>query len=178
MHVRNDYDVQGFTIEMKKNILAFVLAMSLSVSAHTNEQVAGATFGASFDETRTVLKGNFGEPNSQTEDKLVYLNKEFEGLKADRVEIGFQQVNGASKLNQARFYFVCPTKQAAIVKMKTLAKRMESKYSVSYDEEDGGTAFYKGGRSPLGIGSLFTIYVSPYQGKWTCQLRYGKFLFK
>ena len=62
--------------------------------------------------------------------------------------------------------------------MKSLVKKMETRYSVSYDEEDGGTAFYKGGNSPLVIGCLITIFVSPYQGKWTCQLRYGKFQFK
>lgn len=163
---------------MKKIFLAMALMVSLTMSAQKTEQVAGATFGASYDETVTALKGNFGEPNSKTDDRLVYLNKSFEGLNADRIEMGFQVVNGATKLNQARIYFVCPNKTAAVAKMKTLAKKMESKYTISYDEEDGGTAFYKGGHSPLGIGSLFTIYVSPYQGKWTCQLRYGKFQFK
>jgi len=163
---------------MKKIFLALALMVSLSASAQQSAEVAGASFGASYDETMTALKGNFGEPSSKAEAQLVYLNKMFEGMKADRVEMGFQELNGATKLNQARFYFYCANKSAAVVKMKALAKKMQAKYDISYDEEAGGTAFYKGGRSPLGIGSLFTIYVSPYQGKWTCQLRYGKFQFK
>ena len=163
---------------MKKIFLALALMVSLTMSAQKSEQVAGATFGASYDETVTALKGNFGEPNTKTDNQLVYLNKNFEGLKADRVELGFQQTNGESKLNQARLYFFCPNKAAAVAKMKALAKKMGTKYTISYDEEAGGTAFYKGGCSPLGIGNLFTIYVSPYQGKWACQLRYGKFQFK
>lgn len=160
---------------MRKILLALSLVVSMAVQA---DDIYGASFGESYTQTVSALKNSFGDPISKTDNSLVYLNKNFEGVKADRMEFGFQELNGTTKLNQARFYFICPTKQAAIAKMKTLAKKMESKYSVSYDEEDGGVAFYKGGRSPLGIGSLFTIYVSPYQGKWTCQLRYGKFLYK
>ncbi len=164
---------------MKKLFLALALMMSLNMSAKQEAaEVAGATFGASYDETLTALKDKFGEPSVKLEDKVVYLNKLFEGMKADRVEVSFQNTNGDSKFNQARFYFLCANKAAAVAKMKALVKKMELKYSVSYDEEDGGTAFYKGGNSPLGIGNLFTIFVSPYQGKWTCQLRYGKFMFK
>lgn len=163
---------------MRKVFLTLALFVSLTLCAKTDADVVAASFGATYEETVTALKDNFGEPNSKAEDKLVYLNKNFEGLKADRVELGFQELGGTTKLNQARFYFVCPSKAAAVAKMKSLVKKMESQYAVSYDEENGGTAFYKGGRSPLGIGSLFTIYVSPYQGKWTCQLRYGKFTFK
>ena len=164
---------------MKKVLLALALMVSsLAVSAKQDAEVAGASFGASFTETLTALKGNWGEPNTQADNKLVYLNKNFEGMKADRMEFGFQQLNGSNVLNQARVYFYCANKAAAVAKMKALVKKMEQKYAVSYDEEDGGTAFYKGGQSPLGIGSLFTIFVSPFQGKWTCQVRYGKFTFK
>lgn len=163
---------------MKKVFLALALMVSLSVSAQQSSEVAGAKFGSSYDETLTALKSDLGDPSSKTETQLVYLNKMFEGQKADRIEMGFQELNGTTRLNQARFYFFCANKAAAVVKMKALAKKMQTKYDVSYDEEDGGTAFYKGGRSPLGVGSLFTIYVSPYQGKWTCQVRYGKFQYK
>lgn len=163
---------------MKKIFLALALVVSLSVNAQQSIGVAGANFGASYDETLATLNEKFGAPSSKSETQLVYLNKMFEGMKADRVEMGFQELNGATKLNQARFYFCCANKSAAVAKMKALAKAMQAKYDVSYDEEDGGTAFYKGGRSPLGIGSLFTIYVSPYQGKWACLLRYGKFQFR
>ena len=163
--------------KMKKAFLALALMVSLSMSAQTSTTVEGATFGASYEDTEVALKSNYGEPSSKSETSLVYLNKNFEGFTANRVEFGFQQSNGASKLNQARFYFFCANKAAAVAKMKALAKKLGTKYPVSYDEEDGGMAFYKGGRSPLGIGSLFTIFVSPYQGKWTCQVRYGSFHF-
>lgn len=163
---------------MKKLLLALALMFTLTMSAKQDAEVAGASFGASFTETLTALKGNLGDPNNQASDKLVYLNKNFEGMKADRMEFGFQTLNGSNVLNQARVYFYCANKAAAVAKMKLMAKKLGQKYPVSYDEEDGGTAFYKGGQSPLGIGSLFTIFVSPYQGKWTCQVRYGKFTFK
>lgn len=163
---------------MKKLFLALAMMVSLSASAQQSADVEGAIFGSTYEETITALESKYGKPNTKATDKLVYLNKNFEGMKADRVELGFQELNGSLKLNQARFYFLCANKAAAVAKMKALAKKMGSKYAISYDEEDGGTAFYKGGNSPLGIGSLFTIYVSPYQGKWSCQIRYGKFLFK
>lgn len=163
---------------MKKILLTLALMMPLTMSARNDAEVAGARFGSSYEETLTTLKQNFGEPSAKSADQLVYLNKSFQGFNADRVEVGFQSLKDAHLLNQARFYFFCPNKVAAITKMKALAKKMELNYTVSYDEENGGVAFYKGGCSPLGIGSLFTIFVSPYQGKWTCQLRYGKFQFK
>lgn len=162
---------------MKKVFLALALMVSLAMNAQTSASVEGATFGSSYEETEVALKNSIGEPSSKTDKSLVYLDKDFEGFKANRVEFGFQEANGTTKLNQARFYFFCANKSAAILKMKALAKKLGNKYSVSYDEEDGGVAFYKGGRSPLGIGSLFTIFVSPYQGKWTCQVRYGSFHF-
>lgn len=163
---------------MKKFFLAMALLASMTMSAARDVGVAGVIFGSSYDETINAVKGTFGEPSSKACEKLVYLNKSFEGVRVDRVELGFQNLNGVATLNQARFYIVCPNKSAAVAKMKVLAKKMQVKYSVSYDEEEGGVAFYKGGNSPLGIGNLFTIFVSPYQGKWTCQLRYGKFMFK
>lgn len=163
---------------MKRLFLALALMVSLTVSARQGVDVAGAEFGATYEETIEALQGKFGAPNTKETDKLVYLNKVFEGMKADRLELGFQELNGTTKLNQARFYFLCANKAAAVAKMKALAKKMGEEYNISYDEEDGGTAFYKGGNSPLGIGNLFTIYVSPYQGKWSCQVRYGKFQFK
>lgn len=163
---------------MKRLFLALALMVSLSVSARQGVDVAGAEFGSTYEETIEALQGKFGAPNTKETDKLVYLNKVFEGMKADRLELGFQELNGTTKLNQARFYFLCANKAAAVAKMKALAKKMGEEYNISYDEEDGGTAFYKGGNSPLGIGNLFTIYVSPYQGKWSCQVRYGKFQFK
>lgn len=163
---------------MKKIFLALAMMFSLSAGAQKSANVEGAVFGSTYEETVTALESKFGMPYSKTTDKLVYLNKSFEGMKADRLELGFQELNGTTKLNQARFYFLCANKAAAVAKMKALAKKMGEEYSISYDEEDGGTAFYKGGNSPLGIGNLFTIYVSPYQGKWSCQIRYGKFQFK
>lgn len=163
---------------MKKIFLALAMMVSLSAGAQKSANVEGAVFGSTYEETVTALESKFGMPYSKTTDKLVYLNKNFEGMKADRVELGFQELDGSTKLNQARFYFLCANKAAAVAKMKALAKKMGEEYNISYDEEDGGTAFYKGGNSPLGIGNLFTIYVSPYQGKWSCQVRYGKFLFK
>lgn len=163
---------------MKKLFLSMALMVSLTMNAKSEAEVAGAVLGSTYEETQSALKTKLGEPSQKSANQLVYLNKYFEGMKADRVEIGFQELKGVEIFNQARFYFYCANKTAAIAKMKALAQKMGSQYQVSYDEEAGGVAFYKGGCSPLGIGSLFTIFVSPYQGKWTCQLRYGKFQYR
>lgn len=163
---------------MKKLFLALMLMASLTANARQSVEVEGVAFGTSYEETITALQNKFGVPSVKATDKLVYLNEKFEGMNADKVELGFQELNGSTMLNQARFYFLCSNKSAAVAKMKALAKNMGNKYTISYDIEEGGTEFYKGGNSPVGIGSLFTIYVSPYQGKWACQVRYGKFQFK
>lgn len=163
---------------MRQIFLVLMLVVVLTGNAANRMEVVGAVFGASYDEVLVALKSNYGEPTSKLSDKLIYLNKSIEGVVADRVELGFQKLNGTTKMNQVRFYFVCSTKAAAVAKMKELVKKMKTKYVVSYDEETEGTAFYTGGCSPLGIGNLFTIFVSPYKGKWSCQLRFGKFVYK
>ena len=119
---------------MKKILIALALFSSLSVSANQDAEVLGVTFGSTCEETVQKLNKDYGTPKSQSADKLVYLNEMFEAFKADRIELGFQDLQGTTKLNQARFYFVCPSKAAAIAKMKSLAKKMETHYSVSYDE--------------------------------------------
>ena len=98
---------------------------SLSASAKQDAEVLGVAFGSTCEETVQKLSKDYGTPKTQSADKLVYLNEMFEGFKADRVELGFQEVQGTTKLNQARFYFVCPSKAAAIAKMKSLAKKMK-----------------------------------------------------
>ena len=116
---------------MKKILIALALFSSLSVSANQDAEVLGVTFGSTCEETVQKLNKDYGTPKSQSADKLVYLNEMFEGFKADRIELGFQDLQGTTKLNQARFYFVCPNKAAAIAKMKSLVKKMETHYSVS-----------------------------------------------
>lgn len=88
---------------------------SLSASAKQDADVLGVAFGSTCEETVQKLSKDYGTPKTQSADKLVYLNEMFEGFKADRVELGFQEVQGTTKLNQARFYFVCPSKAAELL---------------------------------------------------------------
>lgn len=67
----------------------------------------GVAFRLYLRRDSSKLSKDYGTPKTQSADKLVYLNEMFEGFKADRVELGFQEVQGTTKLNQARFYFVC-----------------------------------------------------------------------
>ena len=66
-------------------------------------------------------------------------------------------------------------KRMATAKMSAIAKVMEKDYSMSMDYEDDGNLFYAGGTSPLGYGRLFTIFISPRNGVWTTQMRFGPF---
>lgn len=165
---------------MKKTILSVLALGAFALTAHAQSaaELGGAKFGTSYEETLHAVETAWGSPKAQSETSVTYANALFEGVKANRVELGFQQLSDVKKLNQARVYFDCPNKAAAMAKMKAVVKKLESLYAVSYDEEDGGTSFYKGGNSPLGIGNLFTVFVSPYQGKWTCQVRYGAFKYR
>ena len=63
------------------------------------------------------------------------------------------------------------------VEYEEVAKVLKRSHAITKDYEDKYTAFYKGGRSPMDFGHLFTIFVSPYKGGWTTQLRYGPFEF-
>ena len=61
--------------------------------------------------------------------------------------------------------------------MENIAQTMRTKYELSRDVEEDLTWFYKGGRSPLGIGHLFTIYTYRKQGAYGVELRYGPINF-
>ena len=90
---------------MKKILIALALFSSLSVSANQDAEVLGVAFGSTCEETVQKLNKDYGTPKSQSADKLVYLNEMFEGFKADRVELGFQDLQGTTKLNPGSFLF-------------------------------------------------------------------------
>ena len=69
-------------------------------------------------------------------------------------------------------------KANAVQSVKAVARAMDDKHAMTRDLEDDGTPFYKGGKSPLDVGHLFTIYASPYKGAWSTQLRFGPFAFR
>ncbi|MCO6025163.1 hypothetical protein NG821_04800 [Prevotella cerevisiae] len=134
-------------------------------------------FGSSFIDALHDFQQLWGPPESRDSVSVLYVNKTFQGIKFDKIELGFQRVDSLGLFNQARFYRTCPNKIQAIRQMKTLADRLGEIYPVSYDEEEDGTPFYKGGCAPTGMDDLFTIFVAPCKGKWTCQLRYGAFRY-
>lgn len=156
-------------------IVAFLFAVTVSVEAHQSVNATDMKFGRSYTETSVVFRQYWGEPSAEDSMALVYQGREFQGMVFDKVELKFQYDGSGSFFNQARFYKFCPSKAGAIRQMKGLAERLGQFYPVTYDEEDDGTPFYKGGCAPVGMGNLFTIFVAPFGGRWTCQLRYGAF---
>ena len=155
--------------------MLFVLLFSLAVNAKGDTGVANVDFGTSYDMAITKLKQTFGEPAMSDSAKVVFMNRLYDGDRYDKVEFYFEQEKGDCVFNQARFYIFCTNKNVARQRLKFLSKVMGKKYEISYDEEDGGDVFYKGGTSPLGYGKLFTIFTSPMDGRWTAQLRFGPF---
>ena len=162
---------------MRNFLLAIVLLFSSVVYAKDVERVAGVDFGCTYENALDNLKVQWGEPEMCDANSIVYLYKLYEDLDFDKIIFDFQRDTVSSYLNQARFYSVSKSKADAIRKMKSLAEKLGEEYSVSYDEEDNHTPFYKGGWSSVGMRPLFTLFVERVEGQWNCILRYGAFPF-
>lgn len=159
---------------MKKVIVMMLsLVFSLGLSAQNVESVGTVELGSAYDEALAAIKAEYGEPKSVSEDEVVFGPKKYRGFSFDEVKFRFK--NG--KFNEARFYSKVGTKGEAQRKMENIAQTMRTKYELSRDVEEDLTWFYKGGRSPLGIGHLFTIYTYRKQGAYGVELRFGPINF-
>ena len=158
---------------MKKLFVLMCLAFSLGVSAQSVESVGTVELGSSYDEALAAIKAEFGDPKTVSEDEVTFGPKRFRGFAFDEVKFRFK--NG--KFNEARFYQKVGSKAEAQRKMENIAQTMRTKHELSRDVEEDLTWFYKGGRSPLGIGHLFTIYTYRRQGAYGVELRYGPINF-
>lgn len=158
-----------------KKVLAVMLCLisSMAVSAQSVETVGTVELGSAYEEALKAIKAEFGEPVSASESEVVYANKKFRGFSFDEVKFRFQ--NG--QFNEARFYSKVGSRGEAQRKMENIAQTMRTKYELSRDVEEDMTWFYKGGRSPLGIGHLFTIYTYRRQGAYGVELRFGPINF-
>lgn len=139
------------------------------MSAQQVEKVGTVALGLPYAEALSAIKAEFGEPQSVSDEQVVYGKRTFQGMAFD--ELKFQFRNG--KFNQARFFAKAGGKAAAQKKMEEIANVMKKAGDLSRDVEDDMSWFYKGGRSPLGIGHLFTIFTYAKQGAYGAELRYG-----
>ena len=159
---------------MKKAVILVLLACSLAMTAQQKMEMVGTVkLGSDYSEALGAMRTEFGEPLRISENEVVYANKKFRGFAFDEVKFRFK--NG--KFNEARFYSKVGSKAEAQKKMENVAQTMKTKYQLSRDVEDDSTWFYKGGRSPLGIGHLFTLYTYPRKGAYGMEIRYGPINF-
>ena len=155
-------------MEMRKAIMALCLMCATMVSA---QGIGNIRFGTTYDEAVTDIKASLGEPVSSDANVVTYKNISFKGFEWN--EITFRFKNG--KLAEARCYMNHKNKRLATAKLSEIANIMENEHVMSMDYEEDGNLFYAGGRSPMGVGHLFTIFISPRNGIWTPQMRFGPF---
>ena len=159
---------------MKKVFMLMCLVCTMTTAgAQNSESVGTVELGSSYSEALNAIKAEFGDPQSISEDEVVCVNKRFYGFSFNEVKFRFK--NG--KFNEARFYSRVGSKSEAQRKMENIAQTLRTKYPLSRDVEEDLTWFYKGGRSPLGIGHLFTIYTYSRQGAYGVELRFGPINF-
>jgi|LAHS01.1.fsa_nt_gb hypothetical protein len=153
---------------MKKILLVFCFLVGLSVRAVADGSLE---FGSSYHDAIVSIKAQLGSPVTESSDTLIYKNIDYCGFRWDQVVFRFR--NGI--LTETRCYMYQANKDRAVGRLSAIAKEMEKTHVMTMDYEDDGTVFYAGGRSPEGYGHLFTIYASPYRGRWSAQLRFGPF---
>ena len=158
---------------MRKVFLLMAMFVSLAMNAQRVEKVGTVELGKPYAEALEAIKAEFGEPVSVSEDQVVYGKKSYRGTTYDEVKFRFRD----GKFNEARFFVKVGSKAAAQKRMEDIAREMKSSYDVSRDVEDDMSWFYKGGKSPVGVSHLFTIYTYPRQGSYGTELRYGPVRF-
>lgn len=149
--------------------LCFLVAPSVY-----GQGIGNVMFGASYEDAIVRIVDNFGTPTQATEDEVTYSDAWFEGFLWNRVYFKFKE----GRLCEARFYRNHKTKLGAKTELKSIAEKFGAKHELSIDYEEDGNNFYAGGTSPVGIGRLFTIFMAPYKGQWSDQVRFGPFKFK
>lgn len=161
---------------MKKNILlAALIIISLVGNAATKADFSGVEFGVNYAEASQQLETLFGIPTATSPTQIAYKNKEHLGLTFNDVVFNFQKNSeGKTFLNEARLTRKAATKAEARQQVEEMAKRMSEKYpGTSWDLEENGNKFYKGGTSPVNNSYLFTIYMYRSNGQYLAVLRYG-----
>lgn len=151
-------------------LLAVCLMMTALSYAHG---LSTELFGTRYADALRNIESILGKPAKVDADKVIYNKVEYEGMKWDEAYFKFSD----GQLVEARFYSRQAGKAKALRHLEEVAKVLKRSHAITKDYEDKHTAFYKGGRSPMDFGHLFTIFVSPYKGGWTTQLRYGPFEF-
>ena len=158
---------------MRYFIFALFMACCMTSYAQQESMVGNTKLGAVYEEALISLKAEFGEPEQESITQIKFKNVHFKGFKFDALCLNFRN----NRFSEARFYMNASNKQAALHLKESLAKAFSQNQELSKDLEEDGSTFYKGGRGPLGIGHLFTIFSAPNNGRWTAQLRYGPFIF-
>lgn len=153
---------------MKRIVLLLLMLLSLTANA---QGIGDVRFGSTHQEAMKNITALFGQPVNVSPDQCFFTNRTFMGMQFDEVHFNFQK----GKLTEARFFKKQKSKHAAKSGMKELNDTLTKVYPTTMDLEDRTTPFYVGGASPAGFGHLFTIFVSPRNGAWSTQLRYGPF---
>lgn len=151
-------------------LLAVCIMMTALSYAHG---LSTELFGTRYAEALRNIESILGKSAKVEADKVIYNKVEYEGMTWDEAYFKFSD----GQLVEARFYSRQAGKAKALRHLEEVAKVLKRSHAITKDYEDKHTAFYKGGRSPMDFGHLFTIFVSPYKGGWTTQLRYGPFEF-
>lgn len=152
-------------------LILILMTGCLSISA---QGIGEVRFGSSREVASEAIFQLFGQPSSTDGNCYIYKNKEFEGFHWNEVLFRFTN----DRLTEARFFMNQRSKYEARRKLTAISKVLAKKHVMSMDIEDDGNHFYAGGKSPLYYGHLFTLFISPREGRWTDQLRFGPFEFK
>lgn len=154
---------------MRKTFFLFFLNIVLSVDARFLDT---DFFGERYDVAKETIVEMLGTPREMLgEDEIRYDSVEYNGMVWDEAYFRFTE----GLLTEARFYSKQLNKTSALHHATEIAATMKKRHAMTKDYEDRRTFFYKGGRSPMKFGHLFTIFVSPFRGGWSTQLRYGPF---
>lgn len=164
----------NFFKNVSLRLLLPIVGLLLCSLPATAQDFGGASFGDEQQKALKEIKVLFGEPSSVVANTVVYKNKTFKGLRWSEIHFGFKE----GRFDEARFFMMAKDKRDARRETVVISNVMKKDHTMSEDIEEDGAPFFAGGQSPFGFGHLFTIFVSPYKGKMTSQLRYGPFELK
>lgn len=168
--------IEQIVSKMRKILLSLFLLAALTIQAAGEDtDFVNVNFGTYYSEAMEAIRAKYGEPSLVEDNAVVYLDKDISGYTFSKIIFGFEKGTSGSYLNQARFFITKPTRHEAVANRDSLANQLMQNFGVTYDYEENGNKFYKGGVSPTGIGFLFTLSTARREGQWMTELRYGAF---
>ena len=160
---------------MKRFMLVVVLFVCTTF-AYSQKSICGVDFGSSYEAAKSILEGKFGKADSDKQDEICYLNREYEGFKFNGILFTFQSDGYNTYLNDCFFFKKFMDFASAKEFSRNLFMRLAEKYDNIEIVSENVFVGVIGGRSPVSDSDFgFFLCTEKENIGYTVTLEYGPY---